>query len=1087
MTYKKQEEATKYLGLWINLDLDTDKGMKTLKEKMQLRLNKIKGIRTSAVGKARLIRGKLISTWNYTTTLEELNIEEAEIWDKKIYEEITKGDFNSNIRKEIIYEDLSKLGLGMIPLKEETSIQKMRALTQIMQSGERIRGREQIPWAQQMLIEEMKEEQPLIAVKEMMEILKNTDLEIKRNSETYKPWTIQNSKEEIKEKIEKMDLPIYQGQMELEGIKVPTHVVEYFQRREETEERIEPVTKAIMLMKRRRDAIEEIEKETGKKLEESEGIRLKRSTIKKLEDITKSKLIELRTTVTNRSTELIVSQKEITDRGALTKEVKLLLINNTVPIKIEEAEIGEKTTKQKETIKRAIKEGVTIIILGERETEKEKITTMIKMNQIKNFESPFGHKRQAQSMEGQNQVRITIIPPPTIEATNQAIRLAEIFEIVKKEQINNMYKKQEEEEEISQWKCPLCKAKGERINDYGICRNIDCMGIRTERTTRIRSERLKRCAETYLLNKEGTKKVGTRTRMFWTDGSGKGTHKIKQTAWATVEVEQKLEKEGNISIRKKKTWAGRSKDLESVPRCEARAILKAIQVLETGEAAHIHTDSKVTIQNIRAMTGKTYREKRRMENKDIIQEIIEIAEVKQAPIMIEWVKGHETMLEESHNWISKMKEQGNEWADEEAKKAVEREMEEEKQKTTEARVLLCFDLYSLVWITSGLRVSWNKATKILKEDFKEKRREEARKPKDLWNKYGQGRRLEKSREDRSILIKEIVRATPDIHTMAINFTTNRIFTREFDARMKAQKAKYHKKEIPETITEENKICPLCKLKYGTKKSQTKEHIWSGECCLTEGNVRKMFNTMQETLKKWRVKEKSEREILKKIEEEWQRYKKAPKEEDLEIHKEAGSLIGLWRNRTIQIIIKILTEEEIWEEEIAMERVQELAKINMKSAVDISKSLAWNRNIMKTDIQKIEQPMSQEEIEKEIRVKKYTETMIKIITNRCISIGLFLPLLLVLYTCCLSVLFSLFQISLPILLLGLLLLLLVVVLLLFLLGFVLPYFVLVSCVRMGFQSFLFGSFLSLSPFVISSYIFLSQISASSMFSSSSVVV
>ncbi len=59
--------------------------------------------------------------------------------------------------------------------------------------------------------------------------------------------------------------------------------------------------------------------------------------------------------------------------------------------------------------------------------------------------------------------------------------------------------------------------------------------------------------------------------------------------------------------------------------CEARAVLKAVQLVESGEAAHIHTDNKGVVQQIRAMMGKQYREKRNVKDKAIIQEIIEIA------------------------------------------------------------------------------------------------------------------------------------------------------------------------------------------------------------------------------------------------------------------------------------------------------------------------------------------------------------------------------------------------------------------------------------------------------------------------------
>ena len=55
-------------------------------------------------------------------------------------------------------------------------------------------------------------------------------------------------------------------------------------------------------------------------------------------------------------------------------------------------------------------------------------------------------------------------------------------------------------------------------------------------------------------------------------------------------------------------------------------------MLEHGEAVHVHTDSKGTVQKIRAMLGKAYREKRGIRNKGIIQEMINLLEEKEIPV-----------------------------------------------------------------------------------------------------------------------------------------------------------------------------------------------------------------------------------------------------------------------------------------------------------------------------------------------------------------------------------------------------------------------------------------------------------------------
>ena len=107
------------------------------------------------------------------------------------------------------------------------------------------------------------------------------------------------------------------------------------------------------------------------------------------------------------------------------------------------------------------------------------------------------------------------------------------------------------------------------------------------------------------------------------------------------------------------------------------------------------------------MLGKAYREKREIRNKGIIQEMINLADVKEIPIMVEWVKGHEDMHEGTHNWISRMKMEGNEMADKVAKEATEMEDLDEN-----------FPIDMEIILTdkkSGQYVDWRALPKIYKE------------------------------------------------------------------------------------------------------------------------------------------------------------------------------------------------------------------------------------------------------------------------------------------------------------------------------------------------------------------------------------
>ncbi len=160
---------------------------------------------------------------------------------------------------------------------------------------------------------------------------------------------------------------------------------------------------------------------------------------------------------------------------------------------------------------------------------------------------------------------------------------------------------------------------------------------------------------------------------FFTDGSGVDiTPDIKHISWAWVEVEWDTVNKNLINIQ---TKGSRSPHLNSVQWCEAKAILEAIKETPNNAVAHIHTDSKGTIQGLRAILTSTATKIKKLKQKDILSQIIEEVYEGEKMLMIEWVKGHEKMEWEKHNWISKLKQKGNEWADKEAKKAITLETE----------------------------------------------------------------------------------------------------------------------------------------------------------------------------------------------------------------------------------------------------------------------------------------------------------------------------------------------------------------------------------------------------------------------------
>ena len=101
-----------------------------------------------------------------------------------------------------------------------------------------------------------------------------------------------------------------------------------------------------------------------------------------------------------------------------------------------------------------------------------------------------------------------------------------------------------------------------------------------------------------------------------------------------------------------------------------------VQVAQEGEAVHIHSDSKATLQALKKFSGTgTYKSLRDTQHKALLTEIIDHIQTKHLCMILEWVKGHEDMAEEIHTWLSKLKKEGNEMADEEAKRATGEEEE----------------------------------------------------------------------------------------------------------------------------------------------------------------------------------------------------------------------------------------------------------------------------------------------------------------------------------------------------------------------------------------------------------------------------
>ena len=285
-----------------------------------------------------------------------------------------------------------------------------------------------------------------------------------------------------------------------------------------------------------------------------------------------------------------------------------------------------------------------------------------------------------------------------------------------------------------------------------------------------------------------------------------------------------------------------------------------------------------------------------------------------------------------------MKQQGNEWADNTAKRAVQQQEWENGFPIDQQWVL-----------TSKIRgtlLQWAALPKLYIEKMKKARTERLQHPSNPnRSKHGQGKRSQAAKQDRTILFNMAMKAKPEIHFMTTLYTTNKIHTREFNSRQQVQKG--------EAVGHEHFHCPLCQIATQQTKVQTKEHIFSGECVLTKDMTKNSTQEMQKLLQQWRLKTNTVKQIINSIQQETESVNKQDTTGDLGGHAQGCCLIGLWKNKTVQQIVNILVKEEGLTEELAMERVKDLSMKKLQHSVEIYKRLKDNKKILETEITEME--------------------------------------------------------------------------------------------------------------------------------------
>jgi hypothetical protein len=318
--------------------------------------------------------------------------------------------------------------------------------------------------------------------------------------------------------------------------------------------------------------------------------------------------------------------------------------------------------------------------------------------------------------------------------------------------------------------------------------------------------------------------------------------------------------------------------------------------------------------------------------------------------MIEWVKGHEELPQKEETWISKIKTEGNELADEAAKRAAEGPFQEEEG-------LPRTESLTMARGPTGQRISVQALPKIMMQQFKEARRKALSKPTKEQFLFGQGRRIQGIKRDRTLMFKAAMGGDTAHRLWVMNIGMNRMRTIEFMSRQKHQAQ--HTPVIQRNLAEYS--CPLCQVNREEGWIQTKEHILKGECVAAKKMWQKMTEQVKHELQKAGGRNKwsaGKEKVMQIITEEWRQVQTQEHTGKEDTHIKGAALYGIWTNKAVLRMINILTEENFTEER-ALSIVEHLSKTNRKGVMKIDEHFmdhneAYTTRTEEEEIEMIEQ-------------------------------------------------------------------------------------------------------------------------------------
>jgi len=236
----EQGTAVRYLGIWMDADMQSREGRDRLERKIQNKIKHIESFACNPMTRVMLLKSSIVSLINYSAGMQEMGMEWCENMDKMLYKAITKGRGGMQMcRRDLTYQDVVYGGLGMMSIAEQYKVNRARVVAGLIEAGSRQQQRGQKAWAKDLLIQDIARREPLLPIiQEFKAIMQQVGVEVIYKPETQEgQWSSQRMKISLgEERIMKHMQPqhlIYGGGQRvkwLQGKETNLRVISWFEK-----------------------------------------------------------------------------------------------------------------------------------------------------------------------------------------------------------------------------------------------------------------------------------------------------------------------------------------------------------------------------------------------------------------------------------------------------------------------------------------------------------------------------------------------------------------------------------------------------------------------------------------------------------------------------------------------------------------------------------------------------------------------------------------------------------------------------------------------------------------------------------------